>query len=45
MEKLLEEISFDAPDRGGKMLTIDRAYVVEHVSDLTKDADLTRFIL
>jgi len=45
MERLLEEISFEAPDRGGSTLTIDAEYVRTHVGDLAKDADLTRFIL
>ena len=45
MERLLEDISFEAPDRSGYTLTIDADYVQAHVGDLAKDADLTRFIL
>jgi ATP-dependent HslUV protease ATP-binding subunit HslU len=45
MEKLLDEISFTAPDRRGEGVTIDAAYVSKHVGDLAKNADLSRFIL
>ncbi len=45
LEKLLEEISFTATDQAGATLTIDRAFVQKNVSELAKDADLTRFIL
>jgi len=45
MEKLLEQISFDAPDLPGKELTIDAAYVRARLSDITRDQDLSRYIL
>ncbi len=45
MEKLLEEISFAATDRAGEEITIDAAYVQDHVGDLAKDTDLSKFIL
>ncbi|HVY83987.1 MAG TPA: AAA family ATPase, partial [Caulobacterales bacterium] len=45
MERLLDEISYSAPDRRGDSVTIDAAYVREHVGDLAKNADLSRFIL
>ena len=45
MEKLLEEISFDATDKSGETVAIDRAYVESRVSDLAKDSDLSKFIL
>ncbi len=45
MEKLLEEISFEATDRSGDTISIDKAYVEERVSDLAKDNDLSKFIL
>ena len=45
MEKLLEEISFTASDRGGETLTIDAAYVQERVGVLAENADLSKFIL
>ena len=45
MEKLLEEISFEATDRGGDTIVIDKEYVESRVSDLAKDTDLSKFIL
>ena len=45
MEKLLEDISFNAPDLPGKELTIDAGYVHQRLSDLTRDQDLSRYIL
>jgi ATP-dependent HslUV protease ATP-binding subunit HslU len=45
MERLLDEISFTAPDRSGQSITIDADYVAAHVGDLAKDVDLSRFIL
>ena len=45
MERLLEEISFEAPDMSGKELTIDAGYVQKRLSDVTRDQDLSRYIL
>lgn len=45
MERLLDTLSFEAPDRDGTMLTIDRAYVDAHLGELVKDPDLSRYIL
>jgi ATP-dependent HslUV protease ATP-binding subunit HslU len=45
MEKLLEQISFDAPELPGKELTVDAAYVHQRLGDLTRDQDLSRYIL
>ena len=45
MEKLLEEISFAATDRGGETVVIDAEYVNDHVAELAKDTDLSKFIL
>ena len=45
MEKLLEEISFTATDRGGETVVIDAAYVNDKVAELAKDTDLSKFIL
>jgi len=46
LERLLEEVSFTASDKTpGTTVTIDRAYVLEHVSALAKNADLSKFIL
>jgi ATP-dependent HslUV protease ATP-binding subunit HslU len=45
MERVLDEISFAAPDRSGETVRIDAAYVREHIGDLAKNADLSRYIL
>ena len=45
MEKLLEQISFDAPELEEKKIEIDAAYVGEKLSELAEDRDLSRFIL
>lgn len=45
MERLLDEISFAAPDCSGQSVKIDAEYVRTHVGDLAKNADLSRFIL
>lgn len=45
MERLLEEISFDAADRKGETIMIDGAMVRDRVGELAKDADLSKFIL
>ncbi len=45
IEKLLEEISFSASERGGESVRIDADYVRETVGVLAKDADLSKFIL
>jgi ATP-dependent HslUV protease ATP-binding subunit HslU len=45
MERVLDDISFVAPDRAGETVKIDGAYVRERVADLAKNADLSRFIL
>ncbi|EWY40574.1 ATP-dependent protease [Skermanella stibiiresistens SB22] len=45
MERLLEEISFNASDRSGTSVTIDADYVRTQVSNLAKNADLSKFIL
>jgi ATP-dependent HslUV protease ATP-binding subunit HslU len=45
MERVLDEISFAAPDRAGETVRIDAAFVQQHIGDLAKDADLSRFIL
>ena len=44
MERVLDEISYDAPDRNGTSVTIDAAYVEKHVGDLSRNTDLSRFI-
>jgi ATP-dependent HslUV protease ATP-binding subunit HslU len=45
MERLLDEISFDAPDMPGKELTIDAEYVRLRLADVMRDQDLSRYIL
>ncbi len=45
LEKLLEEISFTASDRGGETVTVDAAYVRDRVAPLAARGDLSRFIL
>jgi ATP-dependent HslUV protease ATP-binding subunit HslU len=45
MEKLLEEISFDAEDRSGTSLTIDAAYVDQQLASIARNTDLSRFVL
>jgi ATP-dependent HslUV protease ATP-binding subunit HslU len=45
MEKLLEDVSFDAPALGGKELTIDAAYVHTRLAEITRNQDLSRYIL
>ena len=45
IERLLEEISFEASDRSGEDITIDVAYVDKHLGDLAQNEDLSRYIL
>jgi ATP-dependent HslUV protease ATP-binding subunit HslU len=45
MERVLDDVSFSATERGGEKITIDAAYVEARVGDLAKDQDLSRFIL
>jgi len=45
MERLLDELSFDAPDRAEKSVTIDEAYVDRMLADIVRNEDLSRYIL
>lgn len=45
MEKILSDISFEAPDRSGEEIVIDRAFVEKHLEDVREDRDLSRYIL
>ena len=45
MKRVLDDISFNATDRPGDKISIDAAYVDEHLGDLAKNADLSKFIL
>jgi ATP-dependent HslUV protease ATP-binding subunit HslU len=45
MERVLDEISFEAPERKGQPFTVDAAYVQKMLSEIVKDQDLSRYIL
>jgi ATP-dependent HslUV protease ATP-binding subunit HslU len=45
MERVLDEVSFTAADQNGKTVTIDGKYVEDHIGDLARNVDLSRFIL
>jgi ATP-dependent HslUV protease ATP-binding subunit HslU len=45
MEKLLEEVSFEAEDRQGETVTIDAVYVRDRLAGLAQDADLSKYVL
>ncbi len=45
MERLMEEISYDASDKSGTTLVVDDAYVSSHLDNLVQDEDLSRFVL
>jgi ATP-dependent HslUV protease ATP-binding subunit HslU len=45
MERVLDDISFSASDRGGETIVIDGDFVEKHIGDLAKNRDLSRFIL
>ncbi|MCF1743882.1 ATP-dependent protease ATPase subunit HslU [Paradevosia shaoguanensis] len=45
MERLVEEISFEAPDKDGETITIDKAYVADKIGALAVDTDLSKFVL
>jgi ATP-dependent HslUV protease ATP-binding subunit HslU len=45
MERLLDEISFDAPNRQGQSIQVDEALVNARLADLAKNEDLSRYIL
>jgi ATP-dependent HslUV protease ATP-binding subunit HslU len=45
MERLLETVSYDASEKGGSSLTIDAKYVDDHLGNLVKNEDLSRYIL
>ena len=45
MERLLEELSFEAPDMGSSRVEIDAAYVRKRLEEISKDEDLSKFIL
>jgi ATP-dependent HslUV protease ATP-binding subunit HslU len=45
MEKLLEDVSFEAEDRQGETVLVDEAYVTERLAGLALDSDLSKYIL
>jgi ATP-dependent HslUV protease ATP-binding subunit HslU len=45
IEKVLDDISFTATDRGGEKIIIDKNYVTKNLGELAKDTDLSKFIL
>ena len=45
IEKVLDDISFNATDRAGETITVDQKYVQDNLGNLVKDTDLTKFIL
>jgi ATP-dependent HslUV protease ATP-binding subunit HslU len=45
LERLLDTLSFEAADRGGQAVTVDAAYVDQHLGELVKNEDLSRYIL
>lgn len=45
LERLLDVLSYEAPDRDGQAVTIDKAYVDQHLGELVQDPDLSRYIL
>ena len=45
MERVLDDISFTAPDRMGEKFVVDVEYVENHIGDLAQNRDLSRFIL
>ncbi len=45
MERILDEVSYSAPDRAGETVRIDAAYIERHIGDLARNIDLSRYIL
>ncbi|HBG31920.1 MAG TPA: HslU--HslV peptidase ATPase subunit, partial [Gammaproteobacteria bacterium] len=45
LERLLESISYDAPDHAGTAVFVDAAYVERHLAEVARDEDLSRYIL
>lgn len=45
LERLLEEVSFDAPDRDGEQIAVDKKFVEDRLGELVQDQDLSQYIL
>ena len=45
LERVFEDLSFNAPDRSGDKITVDADFVEEHLGELSKSSDLSRYVL
>jgi ATP-dependent HslUV protease ATP-binding subunit HslU len=45
MEKLLEDVSFEAEDRRGSSVLVDAAYVETHLAEVARNTDLSKYVL
>jgi ATP-dependent HslUV protease ATP-binding subunit HslU len=45
MERVFEELSFSAPDRGGETITVDADFVEQNLGELSRSTDLSRYVL
>ncbi|GGE55307.1 ATP-dependent protease ATPase subunit HslU [Actibacterium pelagium] len=45
LERVFEELSFSAPDRGGEAIEVNEAFVEKHLGELTKSTDMSRYVL
>jgi ATP-dependent HslUV protease ATP-binding subunit HslU len=45
MERVFEELSFTAPDRSGEAVAVDAAFVEANIGELSRSADLSRYVL
>jgi ATP-dependent HslUV protease ATP-binding subunit HslU len=45
MERVFEDLSFAAPDRPGEAVTVDAGFVERHLGELSRSADLSRYVL
>ena len=45
MERVFEDLSFTAPDRAGDEVTVDAAFVETHLGELSRSADLSKYVL
>jgi ATP-dependent HslUV protease ATP-binding subunit HslU len=45
LERVFEELSFTAPDRGGEVISVDSAFVETHLGELSRSTDLSRYVL
>jgi ATP-dependent HslUV protease ATP-binding subunit HslU len=45
MERVLDEASYEAPDKSGSSITVDAEFVAKNVGDIARNTDLSRFIL